>query len=349
MTGPDAVTSRSKAGGRDRIAVLGAGSWGTALALHLARAGRPVSLWCRRPEPASTIARERENRVYLPGHTLPDDLAVTGDLAAAMQGAGVVLFVVPAQASRAVYRAAAPHLQREPDLVIASKGIEEGSLRRLSEVLAEETGRRPGSGSISVLSGPSFALEVARGDPAAVVVAGPDPASTARVRGTLSAGAVRVYSNTDLVGVEIAGALKNVIALATGIAEGIGFGSNTRAALITRGLAEITRLGVALGGRASTFAGLAGMGDLVLTCTGTLSRNRTVGVAVGQGRPLAEVLQGMRMVAEGVATSRAAVALAARHAVEMPIAAQVHAVLFEGRAPREAVQDLLARPLREEA
>jgi glycerol-3-phosphate dehydrogenase (NAD(P)+) len=247
-----------------------------------------------------------------------------------------------------VYRHAAPHLGREADLVIASKGIEEGTLRRLSEVLDEERGRQAG-GSINVLSGPSFALEVARGDPAAVVVAGPDAAAAARVRGSISAGGLRVYSNLDIIGVEVAAALKNVVALATGIVDGIGFGSNTRAALITRGLAEIARLGVALGGRPETFAGLAGMGDLVLTCTGVLSRNRSVGVAVGEGRPLAEVLQGMRMVAEGVATCRAAVGLAARHGVEMPIATQVHAVLFEGRAPREAVQDLLARPLREEA
>ncbi len=333
----------------DRIAVIGSGSWGTALALHLARGRRSVSLWCRRPEIAAAIGRDRENRDYLPGHPLPADIEVTADLAAAVRGARLVLFVVPAQASRVVYRLAAPHLDPGADLVIASKGIEEGSLRRLSEVLGEEVGEPPGRLSISVLSGPSFALEVARGDPAAVVVAGRDPSSMTRVQGALSAGALRTYTNTDLAGVEIAGALKNVVAIATGIAEGIGFGSNTRAALMTRGLAEIARLGEVLGGRASTFAGLAGMGDLVLTCTGALSRNRTVGVEIGRGRSLAEILPGMRMVAEGVATSRAAVALAARCGIEMPIAAQVHAVLFEGRSAREAVQDLLARPLREES
>ena len=331
-----------------RAAVIGAGSWGTALAVHLARSGRPAVLWARDPALAERLAARRENAAYLPGCALPDGLEVTHDLRRALRDAALVLFVVPAQASRAVYREAAPHLAERVDLLIASKGIEEGSLLRLSQVLAQELpagrGRRTGA-----LSGPSFAAEVARGDPTAVVVSGPDAAAARRVQEALSSGNLRVYRNGDLAGVELAGALKNVVAIATGIAEGIGFGANTRAALITRGMAEITRLGTALGGQAATFAGLAGMGDLILTCTGNLSRNRSVGLEVGRGRRLEEVLAGMRMVAEGVATTRAAVALAARQGVEMPIARKVHEVLFEGRPAREAVSDLLARPLKEEA
>jgi glycerol-3-phosphate dehydrogenase (NAD(P)+) len=328
-----------------RAAVVGAGSWGTALAIHLASTGMETALWARSDERARELATTRRNELYLPGHRLPDTVAVTGDLGEALRDASLVLFAVPAQASRAIFQCAAPHLAPRADRVITSKGIEEGSLRRLSEVLEEETGT---AGRIVVLSGPSFAAEAVRGDPTALVVAGHDPATVRRAQQAISARNIRVYSNDDLVGVELAGALKNVMALATGIVEGIGFGANTRAALITRGLAEITRLGLALGGTSGTFAGLAGAGDLILTCTGLLSRNRSVGMEVGRGHPLADVLRGMHMVAEGVATTRAAVALAARHQVEMPIARKVHEVLFEGRPPRDAVNDLLARPLKEE-
>jgi glycerol-3-phosphate dehydrogenase (NAD(P)+) len=330
------------------IGVLGAGSWGTALALHLARAGRRPILWARSAAAAEAIDASRENALYLPGERLPPGLRVTADLEAAVRDAGVVLFVAPAQGSRAVFARAAPHLPPDADLVIASKGIEQGTLLRLSQVLASIVEGGDRSPRVLALSGPSFAAEVARGDPTAVVVAGDDPAATRRVQEGLSHGTFRVYGNSDLVGVELAGALKNVIALATGIAEGIGFGANTRAALITRGLSEIARLGAALGGRPATFAGLAGVGDLILTCTGLLSRNRAVGIAVGRGRPLREVLGEMRMVAEGVATTRAAVALAERHGVDLPIARQVGEVLFADRPPRDAVQELLARPLREE-
>jgi glycerol-3-phosphate dehydrogenase (NAD(P)+) len=330
------------------IAVVGAGGWGTALALHLARAGRPATLWARSPGAAEAIEASRENALYLPGQRLPAGLRVTHDLGTALAGAGLVVFVVPAQASRAIYERAAPGLPPDADLVIASKGIEQTTLLRLSQVLGAVLGGGRGA-AVVALSGPSFAAEVARGDPTAVVAAGHDAAATRRVQEALSHGAFRVYGNSDLVGVEVAGALKNVMAIATGIAEGIGFGANTRAALITRGLSEIARLGTALGGRAATFAGLAGAGDLILTCTGVLSRNRSVGMAVGRGRPLKEVLGEMRMVAEGVATTRAAVALADRHGVDLPIARKVHEVLFEGRAPREAVQDLLSRPLKDEA
>jgi glycerol-3-phosphate dehydrogenase (NAD(P)+) len=331
-----------------RAAVLGAGSWGTALAVHLARSGMAAVLWTRSAAAAVALGGSRENRDYLPGHPFPEALEVTGDLARAVRGASLVLFVVPAQASRTLFRAAAPMLDKTADLVIASKGIEQETLLRLSEVLGQEAGRSA-LRRATVLSGPSFAAEVARGDPTAVVVAGSSQAAMRRVQHALSSGPLRVYRNGDLAGVETAGALKNVIALATGIVEGIGFGSNTRAALITRGLAEIARLGRALGGRAATFAGLAGAGDLILTCTGALSRNRAVGVEIGRGRRLEEVLQGMRMVAEGVPTARAAVALATKHGVEMPIARQVCEVLFASRPPRAAVADLLARPLKEEA
>ncbi len=329
-----------------RTAVIGAGSWGTALAIHLARAGRPVALWARSAPMAEALHERRENVAYLPGHRLPDGVAVTGDLGRALAGADLVVFVVPAQASRPVFEAAAGRLE-EADVVIGSKGIEETTLLRLSQVFGAACGA-PAERGVTALSGPSFAAEVVRGDPTAVVVAGRDADACERVQRAVSHGGLRAYRNADLAGVELAGALKNVVAIATGIAEGIGFGHNTRAALITRGMAEITRLGTALGGTPATFAGLAGAGDLILTCTGSLSRNRSVGLAIGGGRRLDEVLAGMRMVAEGVATTRAAVALAAKHGIDMPIAAKVHEVLFEGRSPREAVDDLLARPLRKE-
>jgi glycerol-3-phosphate dehydrogenase (NAD(P)+) len=340
--------SAPQAGSVKGTAVIGAGSWGTALALHLARSGERVVLWGRNENNVRALQAARENTVYLPGHRFPPDLVLTHRLEDALYSARLVVFVVPAQFCRPVFRAAAPHLSPAIDLVIASKGIEEGSLLRLSEVLAREAGKDAG-GRATVLSGPSFAAEVARGDPTAVVVAGDDMLAAARVQEILSRGQLRAYRGSDRVGVEIAAALKNVVAIATGIAEGLGFGTNTRAALITRGLAEIARLGTRLGGRAETFAGLAGTGDLVLTCTGALSRNRAVGIEVGRGRRLEVVLSETRMVAEGVATTRAVVALARRHGLEMPIAEKVYDVLFGGTAPKDAVTHLMARPLKEEA
>lgn len=328
------------------VAVIGAGSWGTALAIHLARAGAPCMLWAR-GERAAELQERRANTAYLPDYPLPETLRVTGDLGEALRTAEVVLFVVPAQASRAIYRQAAPLIRPGIDMIIASKGLEQSTRLRLSEVLAQEIGLEA-SLRCTVLSGPSFAAEVVRGDPTAVVVAGRSAGATKRVQGVLSAGNLRVYRNSDLIGVELGGALKNVMAIATGVVEGMGLGDNTRAALITRGLAEMSRLGKALGGKTATFAGLAGAGDLVLTCTGSLSRNRSVGLAIGRGRSLAEVLSEMRMVAEGVETTRAVVALAAERSVEMPIAGKVHEILFEGRPVRDAVQDLLSRPLKEE-
>ncbi len=329
-------------------AVLGAGSWGTALALHLSRSGLPVTLWARSRETAEVLRSSGANTSYLPGESFPANLRVTHHLEDALRRARRVLFVVPAQFCRPVFRSAGEHLSAGTDLVIASKGIEEKTLLRMSEVLAEEMGEAAGRGA-AVLSGPSFAAEVARGDPTAVVVAGEDAGAAARVQQILSRGSLRAYTSRDRAGVELAGAMKNVVAIATGISEGLGFGHNTRAALITRGMAEITRLGTRLGGRPGTFAGLAGTGDLVLTCTGTLSRNRAVGVEIGKGGRLDRVIASMRMVAEGVATTGAVVLLARRHSVEMPIAESVHAVLFEGRSPRDAVTALLARPLKEEA
>lgn len=328
-------------------AVLGAGSWGTALAVHLVRAGVPAILWARRPAAAAAIGAARENATYLPGCRLPDELIVSGDLAAALAGRDLVIFAAPTQATRALFAATAPHLAAGADLLLASKGLEEGSGLRLSEVLAAVIPER--ASGAAVLSGPSFAAEVVRGDPTAVVVASGDAAVARRVQEALSHRNLRLYTNTDVTGVELGGALKNVMAIATGIVEGLGLGTNTRAALITRGLAEITRLGVALGGQPSTFSGLAGAGDLVLTCTGALSRNRALGIDIGRGRALADLLAGTSMVAEGVPTTRAAVILAGRLGIEMPIAGKVEQVLFGGRAPRDAVNDLLARPLKEEA
>jgi glycerol-3-phosphate dehydrogenase (NAD(P)+) len=327
--------------------VLGAGSWGTALAIHLARNGTDTTLWARRPEAAKALQQERCNAEHLPGCPFPERLVVTGDLEEALRGRGLVLLVTPAQWSRPIVRQAAAFVDATADVLIASKGIEEKSGLRLTEVLRQEAPASP-LGRAGVLSGPSFALEVARGDPTAIVSASRDAAAMRRVQAVLSAGSLRVYRNGDPIGVELAGALKNVMAIASGIVEGLGLGLNTRAALITRGLAEMTRLGVALGGRAGTFAGLAGAGDLILTCTGGLSRNRALGIEIGRGRRLEEILRGARSVAEGVATTRAAVGLAGRQEVEMPIASKVQEVLFGDLSPRAAVDDLLSRPLREE-
>ncbi|HYV85319.1 MAG TPA: NAD(P)H-dependent glycerol-3-phosphate dehydrogenase [Patescibacteria group bacterium] len=330
-----------------RAAVLGSGSWGTALAVHLARGGVATRLWSRQPETAAALQAARENATYLPGVVLPPELEVVADLAVAIHDAELVLFVAPAQATRDLARRAAAHLPAQAKLVVAAKGIEETTGLLLTGVLASELGSSAGA-RLAVLSGPSFALEVARGNPTAVVVASADAATARRVQEVMSSGNLRLYRNGDPGGVALAGALKNVVAIATGIAEGLGLGLNTRAALITRGLAEITRLGLATGARASTFAGLAGAGDLVLTCTGGLSRNRALGVEIGRGRKLEEVIAGWRMVAEGVATTRAALVLASRHGVELPIASQVNEVLFGGRPATDAVRELLARPLKEE-
>lgn len=329
------------------VAVVGGGAWGTALADLLARGGRAVALWVYEEDLAAEMARTRENRVYLPGHRLAEGVHPTADLAAAVSGAEVVVSVSPSQVVRPVMGRAAPHMRPGALVVSASKGIERGSLKLmnqvLEEVLPESAARR-----LAVLSGPSFAAEVARGVPTAVSLACADPEAARRLQSLFAGPTFRVYTLDDVVGVELGGALKNVVALAAGISDGLGFGHNSRAALITRGLAEISRLGTALGARPLTFLGLAGMGDLVLTCTGDLSRNRTVGLRLGRGEKLWEILGSMTAVAEGVQTCEAAVGLAERVGVEVPIAREVWQVLHEEKDPRQAVEDLMSRPSRRE-
>jgi glycerol-3-phosphate dehydrogenase (NAD(P)+) len=328
------------------LAVIGGGSWGTALARHAARGGREVRLWFHDAALEAAARGCRENPTYLPGKTFPSSLRTSADLEEVVGGADGVILAVPSHHLRGVVRACGERLQSAMPILIATKGLEADTLRRMSEVVREEVG---GDGDrIAVLSGPSFAAEVAGGHPTAVVVAAGDESVARAVQRDLSHGNLRIYRNADLIGVEVGGALKNVVAIAAGILEGLGYGTNTAAALLTRGLHEITRLAVALGGERSTLAGLAGMGDLIVTCTGRLSRNRHVGVELGAGRPLDEILAGMKMVAEGVRTARGAVALARRERVELPIAERVAAVLFDGLAPREAVRDLLARDPKEE-
>ncbi len=324
-----------------KVAVVGAGSWGTALAMLLASRGHHVVIWAFEP----TVAREiegGENRTYLPGVRLPPTLGASTDLSETLVDVDMVVSVTPSQFVRSVISEVAGSIPERALLVSASKGIETSTLMRMDELFEEIL---PGEvhDRFSVLSGPSFAKEVAEGAPTAVVVASRSERVRTEVQGAFQTDRFRVYTNDDVVGVELGGALKNVIALAAGVAAGLGHGHNTRAALMTRGLAEMTRLGVAMGARRSTFAGLAGMGDLVLTCTGELSRNRTVGFRLGQGESLDEILGDMTAVAEGVKTAQAAVDLAHRHDVELPICAEVLAILTEGRAPEDAVRALMLR------
>ena len=324
-----------------RVGVIGAGSWGTALAVLLARKGHAVTMWSYDPVVAELANRERRNS-YLPGVVIPENMEVVTDLPRAVEDAELVLSVSPSQFVRGVMTEAAPHIRRDAVLVSASKGIELGSLLRMDEVLAEVV---PAAlmDRFAVLSGPSFAHEVAAEAPTAVVVAGRSEAVAATVQSAFQTPYFRVYTTTDVTGVELGGALKNVIAVAAGVAAGLGFGHNTGAALITRGLAEITRLGVAMGARRETFYGLAGMGDLVLTCTGSSSRNRTVGYRLGQGERLDDILGDMTAVAEGVRTSEAVFELSKRHGVEMPITEEVYAILHLGRDPSEALAALMRR------
>lgn len=329
-------------------AILGAGAWGTALACLLSSRGQPTVLWARRAEMAKALQDDRENRAYLPAVPLPPALRITADLGEAVGGAGLVLFAVPAQHLRTIATRVAPSLRDAPLSVSTAKGLEVATGSRMTEVLAACL---PAScaGRLAALSGPTFATEVSRGLPAAAVVAAPDAAVGAAVQHVLSGPTFRLYVTTDLLGVELAGAVKNVVAIAAGVADGLALGASARASLITRGLAELSRLGRALGARPETFAGLAGMGDLILTCSSDLSRNRTVGLELGRGRGLPEILAGRRTVAEGVETARAVKALAARLGVETPICAQVHAILFEGRPPRDALNLLMTRELKFEA
>jgi len=324
-----------------RAGVVGAGAWGTALAALMAKRGHEVVLWSYEEHVAASV-RDRRLNPYLEGVTLPESLRCTTDVAEAVGGAELVLSVSPAQFVGRVMGAAAPHLRPDTTVVSASKGIELDTLRSMDEVLGALLPPAIME-RFCVLSGPSFAAEVARSAPTAVVVASRDGAAAKRVQSLLQTDAFRVYTNRDVLGVELAGALKNVIALGSGVAAGLGFAHNTLAALITRGLAEITRLGVALGAERATFSGLAGMGDLVLTCTGDLSRNRTVGYRLGRGERLERILADMKAVAEGVKTAEAVHALAARHRVEMPISEQVYAIVHEGRRPSEALRALMLR------
>lgn len=326
----------------ERVAVIGAGSWGTALANLLARKGHETVLWSFEPEIAEEIGRRHRNPRYLSDVALDERLRATTDIVEAVQGAGTVVSVSPSHVVRPVMARVAEHIAADAAVVSASKGIEFDTLLTMDEVLAAVLPAGVAERT-SFLSGPSFALEVALGQPTAVTIASRDELAALRAQQLFQTDYFRVYTNRDVRGVELGGALKNVIAIASGVVDGLGFGYNTQAALITRGLAEITRLGVALGADPDTFAGLAGMGDLILTCTGSLSRNRTLGVELGRGRSLEEVLAGMTMVAEGVRTAGAARELARRTGVEMPIVEEMHAILYGGRPPAEAVENLMLR------
>ncbi len=322
------------------IAVLGAGSWGTALAVHLGRVGHRVRLWCRDARLAAEIESRRANAVYLPDVSLPEVVDVTGSLTSALTGIDLVVIAVPSHGCRAVVQAAAPYLQRRATLVSATKGLEADTFMRMSEVIAQELGD---ARAVVALSGPSFAVEVAQQLPTVVVAASADEAAIALVQAEFRGPALRLYGSSDVTGVEIGGAMKNVIAIASGVVEGLGLGHNALAALITRGLAEITRLACAAGGQRETTAGLSGLGDLVLTCTGALSRNRHVGIELARGRRLSDVVAGMKMVAEGVNTTRAALALGTRYGIELPIVTQMAAVLDGRTDVRTAVEALMLR------
>ena len=326
-----------------RCAVIGAGAWGTALADRLARNGHAVRLWGYEPDVVETINREHCNR-FLADHALHETIIASEHIGDVVRDAELVVMAAPSHVTRAVAESAQPFLASSAAVVVASKGIEQHSLALMTDVVDQVFRNGP---SIA-LSGPSFAVEVARGQPTAIVVACVDAERARLAQRAFSGQTFRVYTQDDVVGVELGGSLKNVMAVATGVAEGLGLGFNARAALITRGLAEMTRLGVALGAKASTFAGLAGMGDLVLTCTGSLSRNRTLGVEIGKGATLDDVLATRETVAEGVITTRSARALAERHGVSMPIVEAVHGVLFDGRSSRETMSELMSRDLRAE-
>lgn len=330
-----------------RIAVIGSGSYGTCLAILAGGKGYDVTLWARSPEAATKLASTRENERYLPGARLPDAVRVTADLEEAVRGASIVLSVTPTHATRAVLGEAAPHIDPGAIVVNASKGLEEQTYYRMDQVfesvLSEELARRA-----VYLSGPTFAKEVAAGQPSAIVVAGRDPDATREAQEALSTDRFRAYSSTDVVGVLVGGALKNVVAIAAGVSDGLGLGNNARAALITRGLAEMSRVGVAMGADPLTFAGLSGLGDLVLTCAGELSRNRRVGLALGEGKSLDEITSEMHMVAEGVKTTRVARELTSRLGIDAPITEVMHAILYEDRPARQGMVDLMSRRLKSE-
>jgi glycerol-3-phosphate dehydrogenase (NAD(P)+) len=342
-----------------RIIILGSGAWGTAIALSLhRRGGHQLSLWAHSPEFAQEIIDAGENKPFLPGFPLPPEISVTGDNAA-VRDAEIVVSVVPSEFLRSTFARIRPHLHPGQIIVSATKGVEDHTFLRMTQVITASLAEVGLTLPIGAFSGPSFALEVAQAQPTALTVAFDDPPTgvpgdrssspgcgiATRIQNEFSSETLRLYTSTDLIGVELGGALKNVIAIAAGVAAGVGLGYNSAAALITRGIAEITRLAVACGGRRETLAGLSGVGDLVLTCTGSLSRNRTVGQALGQGRKLPEILESLGgKVAEGVLTTRAALGLARQHGIEMPIAEQMELILNEGKDPREAIKALMLRP-----
>jgi glycerol-3-phosphate dehydrogenase (NAD(P)+) len=329
------------------LAVIGAGSWGTALALVLAPRFERIQLWVYEPDLLLQMRETRENTFYLPGFRLPANVAFTGDLATALRGAEIVLSAIPSHIVRAIYRQMLPHVTGDMVFVSATKGLENENLLRPSEMMAHLL-PNPLSSRIAVLSGPSFAREVAALNPTAIVIAAQEPSVAKCIQAAFSGPTLRLYTSPDPTGVEVGGAVKNVVAIGAGVVHGLGLGHNAMAALITRGLAEITRLAVGLGGKAQTLAGLAGLGDLVLTCTGELSRNRSVGIELAKGRRLEEIVGSMRMVAEGIKTTTATLELARRYSVEMPITEQMYHMLYQGLSPREAVRRLMERSLRSE-
>jgi glycerol-3-phosphate dehydrogenase (NAD(P)+) len=333
------------------IAIIGAGAWGTALSIVAGRNGNHrVRLWAHEKEVRASIEERRVNDLFLPGQTIPPSVHATNDLAEALQAAEIVISVMPSNHCRRLFEKMHPFLRPEMLFVSATKGLEDGSLARMTEVIAQvlyEKKNRPVR--IGAMSGPSFAKEVARGDPTAITIASEDAELAQTMQQSLSDPRFRLYTNQDMVGVELGGSLKNVIAIAAGVCDGLGLGHNSVAALITRGLAEMTRLVVACGGKRETMSGLAGLGDLVLTCTGGLSRNRTVGVELGRGRQLPDIIAGMHgMVAEGVLTTSAAVGLAKSRRIEMPITEKMRAILHDGKSPREAIHDLMTRSAKSE-
>ena len=329
------------------IAIVGGGGWGTALAITMARLERDVRLWVYEPYLVETMIATGENPIYLPSVRIPPSVRVSNSVEEVLAGVRIVILAVPSHVYRQVLSHILPLLNGDMWFVSATKGIENETLMRMSEVIAD-VARPRFVPCIAAISGPTFALEVARGEPTALVVASPDESLRLYLQRELSAPRFRLYTNPDLIGVEISAAVKNIIAIAAGVVEGLGLGSNPAAALITRGLAEMTRLVVACGGRRETLSGLAGLGDLVLTAYGSLSRNRRVGVALGQGKNIDQVLSSTRMVAEGVKTAKSTVALARKLDVEMPIAEKMYAVLYEGLKPQDAIDDLMERKLREE-
>jgi glycerol-3-phosphate dehydrogenase (NAD(P)+) len=329
------------------LAIIGAGGWGTALAIVLAPRFKRVRLWVYEPDLAARIAASRENDLFLPGLRLPDSVEIVTTLADAVSGSRFVVGAMPSHHARRVYGETLPVLDPSMIMVSATKGLERHTLLRMSEVITEVVGERF-QPQLAVLSGPTFAREVAHGEPAAVVVASADPEVAAEVQKAFSGPTFRLYTNRDTIGVEIGAALKNVVAIAAGVCQGLGLGSNTLAALITRGLAEITRLATAMGGQPGTLSGLAGLGDLVLTCSGDLSRNRHVGMELARGRDLGEIVTSMRMVAEGVETCDAAVALGRKFGQDLPIIQQMYAVLHSSKSPKEALNDLMVRSLKSE-